>query len=81
MDKEQSKNKRNIEIWEDLVYIKDLIISLIICIITTFGGYIIAPNESPKPLLFGIAGAFIGFVIASLLIKPKREFVEDKRKE
>lgn len=70
--------KKNIEIWEDLVYIKDLIISIIICLGTTFGGYFIAPNESPKPLLFGIVGAFLGFVISSFIIKPKREFVESE---
>lgn len=81
MDKNHSEDKKNIEIWEDLVYIKDLILSLVICILTTFGGYMIAPNEPPKPLLFGIVGAFIGFIIASLIIKPKRDFVENSRED
>lgn len=70
--------KVNVEIWDDLVYIKDLLISIAICFITTFGGYFIAPNEAPKPLLFGIVGAFIGFIIASLMIKPKRNFIESE---
>lgn len=81
MEKNHNENKKNIEIWEDLVYIKDLVLALIICILTTFGGYMIAPNESPKPLLFGIVGAFIGFIIASLIIKPKRDFVENNRED
>lgn len=42
--------KNNIEVWEDIVNIKDLIISLIICTMTTFIAYILAPNEPPKPL-------------------------------
>jgi uncharacterized membrane protein len=79
MEKNHSEDKKNIEIWEDLVYIKDLVLALIICMLTTFGGYMIAPNESPKPLLFGIVGAFIGFIIASLIIKPKRDFEENSR--
>ncbi|MCM0649784.1 hypothetical protein NBE98_15565 [Clostridium swellfunianum] len=66
----------NIEVWEDLVNIKDLLISLIVCSITTLGGYFAAPNKPPKPLLFGLTGAIVGFVICSILVKPKRTFVE-----
>ena len=64
----------NIEVWEDLVNIKDLVLSLVICSITTLGGYLIAPNEPPKPLIFGMAGAVIGFIASSIIIKPKRRF-------
>lgn len=77
MDKSHShKNvkEENIEVWEDLVSIKDLAISLIICSITTLGGYLIAPNDPPKPLIFGLIGAVIGFIITSILIQPKRSF-------
>lgn len=76
MDKKHIENKKNIEIWEDLVYIKDLIVALLICVSTTFFGYFIAPNEAPLPLFFGLIGAIIGFIISSILIKPKREFIE-----
>lgn len=68
--------KNNIEVWEDLVNIKDLVISLIVCSITTLGGYFLAPKVPPKPLLFGLLGAIIGFVICAILIKPKRIFIE-----
>ncbi len=68
--------KENVEVWEDLVKIKDLVLSLFICSVTTMGGYFIAPNEPPKPLFYGLAGAFIGFVICSFTIKPKRIFSE-----
>jgi len=66
----------NVEVWEDLVHIKDLVISLLICTITTLGGYFIAPNDPPKPLFYGLIGALIGFGICSIIIKPKRIFKE-----
>jgi hypothetical protein len=72
-------SEQNIEVWEDLVKIQDLVISLIICSITTLGGYLIAPNEPPKPLLFGLAGALIGFILCSFMIKPKRNFRYEDR--
>lgn len=68
--------KKNIEVWEDLVSIKDLVLSLIICSATVLGGYFLAPNKPPKPLLLGLSGALIGFVICTILIKPKRIFLE-----
>ncbi len=81
MDEKDIENKKNIEIWEDLVNIKDFLIALMICISTTFFGYFIAPNEAPKPLFFGLIGAIIGFIINSIFIKPKRKFIETDREE
>ncbi|CAM3045094.1 hypothetical protein FITA111629_00325 [Filibacter tadaridae] len=66
--------KENIEVWEDLVNIKELVLALVICSVTTLGGYFIAPNEPPKPLFFGLIGALVGFIGSSILIKPKRRF-------
>lgn len=67
-----------VEVWEDIVSIKDLIISLVISAVTTLGSYFIAPNEPPMPLFFGLAGALIGFGIASFIIKPKRVIQQDR---
>jgi len=69
----------NIEIWEDLVNIKDLVKALVICMITTFGGYFLGPDDSYKPLLFGLAGAITGFLISSILIEPKRIFRKENQ--
>lgn len=81
MEKEQNPHTKNaeeegmyIEVWEDLVSIKDLLLSLTICSVTTLGGYFIAPDESPKPLFFGLIGIVVGFLISSIIIKPKRTF-------
>lgn len=65
-----------VEVWEDVVSIKDLVISLIICSIMTLGAYLLAPNDPPKPLFFGLSGALIGFIVCSVIIKPKRNLIE-----
>ncbi len=78
---ERNNQGSNIEVWEDLVNIKDLLISLFICSLTTLTAYYLAPNEAPMPLFFGIVGAVFGFVLASIVIKPKRNFVEQNREE
>ena len=75
-DKKPIEQEKNIEIWEDLVRIKDLLLAFLICVSTTFFGYFIAPNDAPKPLFFGLIGAMIGFIITSIIINPKRELVE-----
>lgn len=74
----REEEENNIEIWEDLVKIKDLIKAFIICIFTTFSGYFLAPNDAYKPLLCGLAGAIAGFIISSFIIKPKRRFIEEE---
>ncbi|NBJ68030.1 MULTISPECIES: hypothetical protein [Clostridia] len=71
---DHKEKEENIEVWEDLVHIKDLVLAIIISTITTLGAYLIAPNDPPKPLIFGLIGAVVAFVICSLLINPKRSF-------
>ncbi|RYG74224.1 hypothetical protein EU245_03140 [Lentibacillus lipolyticus] len=68
-----SDKKENIEVWEDLVRIKDLVLSLFICSATSLGGYLIAP-AGQQPLVFGLIGAVAGFIISAIIIKPKRNF-------
>lgn len=73
-----------VEIWGDVIEIKHLIISIIISSISTMCGYFLAPsNDRTKQLFFGLLGAVIGFVISTLLIKPKRiiVFEEDITKD
>ena len=72
----EEEQKDNIDIWEDNVKIKDLGIAMLLCIIFTLGGYIIAPGEAPQPLIFGLIGGVIGFIISSIIIKPKRKITK-----
>ncbi|SES99792.1 hypothetical protein SAMN05216389_104109 [Oceanobacillus limi] len=78
--KDQNKDVENIEVWEDLVHIRDLVICLVICSLTTLGGYLIAPNEPPTPLIVGLIGAVVGFILCSIIIKPKRTFRYEEEK-
>lgn len=73
--------KENIEVWEDLVKIRDLVLAIVICLLTAFGGYFLAPNEPPKPLFFGLIGVFIGFIVSSFIIKPKRVCIETESED
>lgn len=74
----QREEENLVEIWGDAVTIRDLVKSMAICLATTFGGYFLVPDDSYKPLLFGLAGAVTGFVASSLVIKPKRKFTRKK---
>lgn len=75
------KDNNNIEIWGDAVSLKDLVLSIIISVVATMGGYFIAPSgDSTKQLFFGLLGAVIGFTIATVLIKPKRMVTEEEVK-
>ena len=81
-NKLKEKNKENINdkviLWGDVVSIKDLIISIVIAIITTMGGHFLAPkNNVSLQLFFGLAGAVIGFIITSMIFKPKRIVEEE----
>lgn len=77
-----SDEKRNlVDIWGDNVSVKDLGIAMGLCILFALGGYLIAPGEAPQPLIFGILGGVIGFIISSFIIKPKRTISESREEE
>lgn len=78
MDEE---NKNYVEVWEDNVKVKDLLIAMTLCIGLSLGGYIIAPGEAPQPLIFGLTGGVIGFIISSFIIKPKRKITKVEEDE
>lgn len=74
-----SEEKKNlVDIWEDNVDVKDLAIAMGLCILFALGGYLIAPGDGPQPLIFGICGGVVGFIISSIVIKPKRIISESR---
>lgn len=73
-----SDAEQYVEVWEDVVSIKDLMFSLVICALSTLLAYFLAPNEDPYPLFFGLSGALLGFLISSFVIKPKRIIENEK---
>lgn len=76
----EEKN-RFVEVWEDYVSISDLLMAMIICIGFTLAGYFIAPGKAPQPLIFGLVGGIIGFIISSIIIKPKRKVIDVNEEE
>ncbi|MBE9390383.1 hypothetical protein [Vagococcus salmoninarum] len=67
------KQNETVYIWNDLVGLKDLSLAIGLSVITTMVGYFLAPVTDPtKQLFFGLAGAIVGFLITTFLIKPKR---------
>lgn len=66
------ENKSYVEIWGDNVKLKDLGIAMALCISFALGGYILAPGDAPQPLIIGLIGGVVGFIISSIIIKPKR---------
>jgi len=71
MNQGNNEEEQLVEIWEDNVDIKDLMVAMFLCIAFSLGGYIFAFGGIP-PLIFGLIGGVIGFIIASIIIKPKR---------
>ncbi|MDY0410331.1 hypothetical protein ACFFIS_10965 [Virgibacillus soli] len=80
-ENELEQTPKNIEVWEDVVRIRDLIISLTICSVTTMVGYLIAANDPARSLTFGLIGTAVGFIICSMIIKPKRKFTYVENEE
>lgn len=72
-----TRTNRLYEVWLDTVSIRDLAISLALTTALTLGGYIVAPGPAPQPLVFGLVGSLIGFVISTVTFRPKRELVID----
>lgn len=60
------------EVWEDTATIRDLVVALAITVGLTMGGYLLAPDEAPLPLIAGLSGAVIGFIICSVITPTKR---------
>lgn len=65
--------EKYVEVWEDYVDLKDLFISIALCVSLSLIGYILAPTDGSKPLIFGLSGGVIGFIVSSIIIKPKRK--------
>ena len=66
-------------LWQDVVSLRDLIISIVIAVVLTMGLYALAPQDNHSlKLLFGLLGAVIAVIINSIVFKAKREIeVED----
>lgn len=68
-----NKNNKMVMIWSDVVDLKHLIISILVCTITTMGAFFLAdPTNKTMGLFLGLGGAVLGFLICTFMFKPKR---------
>ena len=72
--------KNLIELWGDLVDLKDLLLAIVVCSFTTMTGFFLAPpTDATKQLFMGLGGAVVGFILSTLIIKPKRTVIEEEK--
>jgi uncharacterized membrane protein YfcA len=73
---QESQDQNLVEVWGDYVDFVQLLIALALSTLGAVGGYLLAPDEPPKPLIWGLVGVLIAFVACVFLFKPKRTVVE-----
>ncbi len=65
--------KKYLELWGDLINLKDLIQAIGLSGLLTMIGYFLAPSgDTTKQLFFGLGGAILALLLNTLFIKPKR---------
>jgi len=85
---ERLRAGRLVDVWDDTVDVRDLCISLVICVTTGLGAFalatlILSPMVSSSQLahaysmLFGIVGSVLGGALCSALFAPKRMVVRE----
>ncbi|MDU0348064.1 hypothetical protein [Actinomyces sp. MRS3W] len=69
----------NIEVWNDLVSARDLLVCLVVSAVSAVVALGIAIATGGQLLFWGLGGCVLGFVINCFLVRPKREvrIVED----
>lgn len=62
-----------VEIWGDRLSLRDLLIALAACAVPTVAAVWIGSLAGGQPLFWGLGGAALGFAIACVVIRPKRD--------
>ena len=70
---EDTERQNNIEVWNDLVSPRDLIICLVISVICVIAAVLFSVYLGGKPLFWGLGASTIGFIACCFLVTPKRE--------
>ena len=70
---EDTERQNNIEVWNDLVSPRDLIICLVISVICVIAAVLFSVCLGGKPLFWGLGASTIGFIACCFLVTPKRK--------
>ncbi|MCL3778574.1 MULTISPECIES: hypothetical protein [unclassified Actinomyces] len=63
----------HIEVWNDLVSARDLVLSLAVCAACAGGALTVATLAGGQLLFWGLGGSVLGFALSCLLVRPKRD--------
>lgn len=67
------KQEKYLELWGDLVGLKDMVLAIFISGLCTMSGFFLAPSgNTTRQLFYGLTGAVLALVLNTVLIKPKR---------
>ena len=69
----ESTGRHNIEVWNDLVSIKDLLICLQISAAYAACAALLAIVVGGQPLFWGLGASVIGFTVNCFFVTPKRD--------
>ena len=73
VDSENTERQNNIEVWNDLVSPRDLIVCLLISVICVVAAVRLSASFGGKPLFWGLGASTIGFIACCFLVSSKRE--------
>lgn len=71
----ESTERQNIEVWNDLVSPRDLLICLAVSVTCAVAAVLISLKFGGQPLFWGLGAAVIGFAVNCFLVTPKRSVV------
>ena len=69
----ESTGRHNIEVWNDLVSVKDLLICLQISAAYAACAALLAIVVGGQPLFWGLGASVIGFTVNCFFVSPKRD--------
>jgi hypothetical protein len=62
-----------VEIWGDRVSLRDMVVALAVCGAATVAAVVLGRAVDGSEFFWGLGGAVIGFLLAVVLIRPKRD--------
>ena len=71
----EGTGRQNIEVWNDLVSPRDLVICLLISVACAAAAVLVSASVGGEALFWGLGASAAGFIVNCLLVTPKREVV------
>lgn len=71
----EGTGRQNIEVWNDLVSPRDLVICLLVSVACAAAAVLVSASLGGQTLFWGLGASVVGFIVNCLLVAPKREVV------